>query len=305
MRSSSRSKGRSGSTCARSATTSRSTSPTRGPALPTEDLPRLFERFHRIEGARSRSSRRVGHRARIRARARAHAWRHRAREEPSRGGHDVDRCPAARPPASAQRACARRAYARGDGARCGSLRRGGAAMASGQHRDDLRSVGAALARSSLEPTGGGHRARVDRGGRRQRRHAQLSRARAWRARGRPGVRRWRAGARGHSGVAAGRGRQRRHDAVPRRPRSPACAPSRAPDGGRPRAPAVGASRRKREDRGGPVRRGRLHRQAVLRPASSWRASARKSTSRASEASLWASARSCTSSSWKPPPRSPS
>ena len=73
-----------------------------GTGIPAEEMPRLFERFHRVEDARGRTHEGSGHRAGAGAGAGQAARRLHRRRERRRRGHDVHRHRAARvgPPAA-------------------------------------------------------------------------------------------------------------------------------------------------------------------------------------------------------------
>ena len=131
----------------------------RGPrhrhGIPDAELPRLFERFHRVRGARSRTHEGSGHRARARAGAGPAARRQRrSATSERRRGDDVHASASRSPTAHTSRTHAAPTQRRR------GLRRGGAALAAGR-----RVVG--------RRAGGGRRGAAERRDARPRRGARV------------------------------------------------------------------------------------------------------------------------------------
>ena len=140
-------------------------------ASPTHELPRLFERFHRVEDARGAHARGLGHRPRAGAGAgQAARRRDRAsRATSARARRSRSSIPLGRAHLPADRVARRRRGAGVDGARRQPVRRGGAALAAGDAAA-ATSTAPGRRRRAAAPASR-RRARARR--RRQRRHARL------------------------------------------------------------------------------------------------------------------------------------
>ncbi len=237
-----------------------------GTGIPAGELPRLFERFHRVEGAARPQLRRHRHRAGAGAGAGAAAWRPIKVESRART--------AARPSAVA-RSLRHRPSA---GVQARSLaprgrRRSPTARASAFVEEALRWLPGIAGDEEFEPTrdlpdaarcrNAGEKPRVLLADDNADMRDYVARLLAAATRSRPpptGRRRWRR----RSARAARPRPDRRDDAAARRlrPASRRSAPSAALRD-LPGHPAVGAGRRGGEHRGAGRRRGRLSRQAVL------------------------------------------
>ena len=167
-----------------------------GTGIPAEEMPRLFERFHRVENARGRTHEGSGSAWRwCRSWSSCTAARSRAESVVGRG-HDVHRhaCRWARPTCRADQIGERphRSPRRRPGA--GAVRRGGAALAARRRRSRPASAPSCRRTTRRCPfprprRGAGRRSPARPGRRRQRRHAAVRRPPAGRAL--PRSRRWR------------------------------------------------------------------------------------------------------------------
>ena len=235
---------------------------------PAEEMPRLFERFHRVENARGRTHEGSGiGLALVQELVRLHGGSITAESEVGRGTTFIVTVPlgsAHLPPD--QVGGSRTAASTDDGGQ--SVRRGGAALAArrpGRPRRPLRIAGL---REDDPPAPGPHVPAARRrpapcaGGRRQRRHAAVRRAPAGRSvhgRGRAGRR---GGAGGGAPAAARPDPVRRDDAPAGRLRAAAGTPGRPPHGQRAGHPAVGPCGRGEPGRGRAGRGRRLPGEAV-------------------------------------------
>ncbi len=226
-----------------------------GLGIPEAELPRLFERFHRVEGAQGRSFEGSGiGLALVQELVRLHGGTVGVESRPGEGSTFTVSLPSA--PPTCGRPPARRTDRPLDRHALAGLRRGGDALA---RRGGTRSRPGTRPRP-VRPQGSGASRR------RQRRHARLRPAPAGRCRPRRrgGGRRPR-GAVGRPTPRARRRRLRRDDAGPRRVRAPRRAAGRSGPPGHPGDPALGPGGRGGADRGPGRGRRRLPRQAVLGP----------------------------------------
>ena len=226
-----------------------------GTGIPADELPRLFERFHRVERARARSGEGSGiGLAVVRELVGLHGGAIAVDSTPDRGTTFTVTLPLGHEhlPLGPDRAGGR---GRGRPGRPGCRRRA------------LRHGGAAVAPGRPGPAGGGcgagRGAGAGAGRRRQHGHARVPVAAAPLAlRGAGGRRRCR-GARGGPAEPSRPGRQRRDDARARRAGAPCRPACRLPHRARPRAAALGPRRAVSVGRGPGCGRGRLPRQALL------------------------------------------
>ncbi len=236
-----------------------------GVGIAADEMPRLFERFHRVEGSGGRTQEGSGiGLALVHELVRLHGGDIEAESAPGRGTTLRVRLPFGRahlPPA--------RVGTHPSGSGSSSAPSYVAEAARWLHDDARRHRQPAAgrcqrgARRHPGPALRGHFRRAYRAGRRQHRHARL-RARPARAhvRRRGGARR-RRGAGGRECPAPRPHRVRRHDAARGRVRSAAAVARERRAARRAGNPAVGARRRRGAHRGAGRRRRRLPRQAVL------------------------------------------
>ena len=216
-----------------------------GVGIPAPELPRVFERFHRIEGQRGRSFEGSGiGLALVRELVRLHGGAIAVESEVGRGTTFTVTLPFGAAHLPAEQVDGARSLPNAP-TRRGGLRRGGAALAAG--REARRRGGAISASDWAREPAAGCRASTDPAGGRQRRHAGLSGAAAHdRGMGGRGGRGW-GGSAGGCPASETRPRAcRRDDAAPRRARAgggpaprPAASPS-CPSSCSPRGPGTEA-----------------------------------------------------------------